>query len=370
MGPDSSVSDIVREIASLQPQYSSKNTEAMQRRGVLIRSVLPQALSVSEARFAVILGEHGQDIGFEGRDGIGRKTPAPWVRIFSRELSPSATTGYYMVIHFSVDGSKCFVTVGCASTKWDNERGDLIKLSYLEIDKNVEWARKTVREAGAASTPFEDEVAIGSDLALPKSFEKATAFCKALNVKALDDDTLLETIDGALALLRIIYDGYNSMEDLPSSEILNIEVGSVANPSKKHAASRQGYGLNSRERRAVELHAMELTRLHLEKLGYTVRDDSSNNSYDFLATSLTEEIKVEVKGTTSHHADAILVTKNELDLHRDPSERTAISIVTGIKLENRSTSPTCSGGLVEYRDPSAIDSWEIIPTAFMLRRRD
>ena len=31
------LSDTIREIASLQPQYSSENTEPMQRRGRLIR---------------------------------------------------------------------------------------------------------------------------------------------------------------------------------------------------------------------------------------------------------------------------------------------------------------------------------------------
>jgi hypothetical protein len=46
----------------------------MQRRGVLIRDLIPQELRAASARLKSALGVHGEDLAFQGRDGTGRKT--------------------------------------------------------------------------------------------------------------------------------------------------------------------------------------------------------------------------------------------------------------------------------------------------------
>lgn len=364
------LAETIREIAQLQPQYSSENTEAMQRRGFLIRRVLPNELAEFQDRFRGKLGAFGDSIAFEGRDGIGRKTPAPWVRIFSKELSPSATTGFYMVIHFSVDGSLCFVTVGCASTTWDSERGDLVKSSDEDIQRKVDWARRVVREAAIDYSSFQDSIDIGSTLSLPRSFEKATAFCQAFSVAEITDDSLLVSIDGSMSLLSAIYDAYSNLEDLSVAERGKIALEAVVNPTKKNPASRQGYGLSTSERKAVEAHAMDLVRDFLVGLGYSVTDVSSTASFDYLATKEDEEKKVEVKGTTSPAADAILMTANEVRLHTDNHEQTALAIVSGIAFVRRGEEAECAGGEIEYRDPSAIDGWSKEPTVYLIRRQE
>jgi len=63
------LSDTIREIASLQPQYSSENTEPMQRKGRLIRQTLPSQLAEYHERFSARLGTFGGSTDFEGRDG-------------------------------------------------------------------------------------------------------------------------------------------------------------------------------------------------------------------------------------------------------------------------------------------------------------
>ena len=360
--------ETIGEIARLQRQYSSENTDAMRRRGQLIRHTLPGELEQYRDRFQSKMGTYGSSIGFEGRDGIGRKTQAPWVRIFSRDLSPSATTGFYMVIRFAADGSRCFVTVGCASTRWDSEKGDLIKSSDQDIEEKVDWARATVRKAGVDAEAFNDTIDIGSSLALPRSFERATAFCQTHEISGLTDHALLASIDGAMRILGAIYEAYANLEDLESSAIATIEIEAAVNPGKNSAASRQGYGLDAKERRAVELRAMEIVREHLEAAGYEVKDESAGQPFDFLATKGGVQTKVEVKGTTSPVADAILMTANEVRLHRDKSERTALGIVSGVTFLERGDSPRCAGGVLEYREPAAIDGWAIEPTAFMVRR--
>ena len=58
------------------------------------------------------------------------------------------------------------------------------------------------------------------------------------------------------------------------------------------------------------------------------------------------ELMVEVKGTISHNPSAILMTGNEVKLHRDNKGHTALAIVSAIKLQKGST-PEAPDGNIE-----------------------
>jgi hypothetical protein len=363
------LAQLVRQIASLQTQYSSENTPEMAARGVLIRRDVPRALGVYRSLFTERLKTHGPHMMIEGSDGIGRKTQAPWVRIASRDLSPSATTGFYMVIHFAVAGDRCFVTVGCGATRWDNEKGDLVRVSDAELRTKVLWARGVLANTGIDCSMFADTIDIGSQHALPHSFEKATVLCQTHSVAGLSDESLVASISEALARLAVVYDHFSQLADLKPEEIAAIDVESVVNPQRRDANSRQGYGLSSPERRAVEQRAMECAREYLLGQGYSVKDVSAKCSYDFLAARESEQIKVEVKGTTSNQADAVMMTAREVSLHSSGAEKTALAIVSSITLVQRGERPQCSGGTLEFIYPWDIGRWECVPTAYIVRRR-
>ena len=102
-----------------------KYTLKMQERGVLIRESIPAAVSELLPQLSSLMGATGADLDVTGSDGLGKKAQAPWVRLFSKSRSPSPTVGYYVVIHFSVDGRRIYVTIGCAATVWDGNAGRL-----------------------------------------------------------------------------------------------------------------------------------------------------------------------------------------------------------------------------------------------------
>lgn len=362
------IASIIKQIAALQLQYSSENTPAMAARGLLIRRDLPRALGAYSSAFAERLGPHGDHMKIEGSDGIGRKTQAPWVRIFSGELSPSATSGFYMVIHFAVNGELCFVTVGCGATRWDNEKGDLVKSSDRDLKAKVDWAVGVLDKQGLDHSTFADTIAIGSEHSLPQSFEKATALCRTLPVAGITDEAVVAAVSEALSFLSVIYDHYGKLGDLTPAEIATIEIEAIANPQRKNANSRQGFGLTGAERKAVEQRAMEVTHEYLTISGYKVKDVSATCSYDYHVSKGVEEIKVEVKGTTSELADAVLLTAKEVALHSSAMETTALAIVSGIAFKQRGPQAECTGGTLEFIYPWDISKWDVIPTAFIVRR--
>ncbi|SFQ29371.1 protein of unknown function [Actinomadura madurae] len=81
----------------------------MQRRGVIIRTEIPERIRNHVETIAAETGTTVSDLGVEGRDGTGLKTEIPWVRVFSRSAAPRATTGWYVVYLFSASGDRVYL---------------------------------------------------------------------------------------------------------------------------------------------------------------------------------------------------------------------------------------------------------------------
>lgn len=76
-----------------------------------------------------------------------------------------------------------------------------------------------------------------------------------------------------------------------------------------------------------------------------------------------------MKGTTSDVCDSVLMTKNEVNLHRMEKGKTGLLIVYGIRLKRGLPAPQASGGTVEAMIGWDIDTWRAQPVAFQLYRQ-
>nr|WP_292237721.1 DUF3883 domain-containing protein [Mesorhizobium sp.] len=113
---------------------------------------------------------------------------------------------------------------------------------------------------------------------------------------------------------------------------------------------------------------MDVAAQFLRDNGYAVRDTSATGSFDFEATSAGTQIKVEVKGTTSDRADGIMMTANEVELHRNEKGNTALIIVSSIRLSEQNGGYVGTGGNMEWLLGWDIDEWSHEPTAFRVTR--
>ena len=357
--------DVLKRICDLQPKYSSSNTPEMQERGRLVRSdladLLKDRLPTLQRAFDAVF----DDLAVEASDGIGRKTEAPWVRLFSKAMSPNPREGFYIVIHFSADGSAVFFTVGCGSTIWSG--GDLRAIPDEELKTRTSWAKAVVMQRFNSLTPFTDEIYLGAKARLPKTFEKATALAKRINKTDLASTDLDGLLFAAAQRLGEIYLAQLDQRDVSQGDQDVDEIVAIAKPLRR--SRRQGQGLNAAERKAVELRAMALAVEFLKGNGYDCKDTSATESFDVSATRAGITIKVEVKGTTSDLCDSIMMTRNEVDLHRSEKGLTGLLIVSKIKLQRDNGSPTADGGEVEDLLDWDIDAWTADPIAFQVSRR-
>ncbi len=357
--------EILAHICRLQTKYSSSNTPEMKERGHLIRHELAQELRDRLPNLQKAFDGVFDDLEVEGSDGIGRKTEAPWVRLFSKAMSPNAREGFYLVIHFAANGSAVYFTVGCGSTVWS--RGDLRPVSDDELMRRTAWARSVIEQRWETISPYHDKIALGAHAPLPRTFEKATAIALRVPVGSLSTADLDAVLFGAAERLGEVYIAQLEQRDVSQGDQDANEVASIARPLTP-LRRRQGFGLTASERKAVELRAMKLATEYLKGKGYQCHDTSSTESFDLLATQPGVEFKIEVKGTTSDLCDSILMTKNEVELHRNEKGSTGLVIVSKIKLIRDPKQPRAEGGSVEMLLHWDIDQWSTEPIAFQVSR--
>ncbi|HUI14057.1 MAG TPA: DUF3578 domain-containing protein [Xanthobacteraceae bacterium] len=354
--------DELLEVIALQREYTYENSPAMQRRGVLIRDLIPQELGAASARLKSALGVHGEDLAFQGRDGTGRKTLIPWVRFFSRSMSPSAQKGWYCVYLFDAPGTGVYLELGHGSTT-------LIEGEYRprppeELAGLVAWGRETLAPV------IQSKRALGQPMVLQgqelgDAYERSAVLTKWYSADAMPSDEVLydDAVEFAGYLKRIYEaDALGLSPATPPPEVLEVESVAAGQPERRGTA--QGFGLSTVERQAVEMHAMRLAKAHLQSLQWRVRDVSSTRPYDFECTRGSEEMIVEVKGTTSI-GEKIVMTRNEVAAHRSHHPHNALIIVHSIDLQRLlPENPKADGGILLMLSPWEIVESQLRPLAF------
>lgn len=115
-----------------------------------------------------------------------------------------------------------------------------------------------------------------------------------------------------------------------------------------------GFLANAKQRRALELRAMEVATAHFLSRGATVRDVSANHPYDLLVEQDGVVATVEVKGTMGEGTE-ILLTRGEVAHHRVAYPNNALVVVSGIRLDGPPEAPDASGGELRLVKPWSID---------------
>jgi hypothetical protein len=223
-----------------------------------------------------------------------------------------------------------------------------------------------LRKKWSRPEPFNDTISLGAKASLPLTFEQATAIASRIGIDRLGSTDVESLVFQACLRLNEIYLAQLDKRHLSLGD-QDIEVMSnLLRPLK--GGQRQGRGLSAADKKSVELRAMVLATEHLLGLGFKCKDTSATESYDILAKSGDAVIKVEVKGTTSDLCDSVLITKNELELHRRERGSTALIIVSGIRLNRADGNTTSDGGIVEALIGWDIDQWIMEPIAFHIFR--
>ncbi|KQQ72950.1 hypothetical protein ASF70_15905 [Rhizobium sp. Leaf321] len=351
--------DMMNEVLELQLEYSPENTDAMARRGIIVRQRIPRWIRARQGELAPSLGEFANEFDVTGKDGTGRKTVVPWVRIFADNQSPNPQDGWYAVYLFRPDGRAVALCICHGSTTWDGMTFQ--PRPAAEALALMNWSRGEIGTA-AAENGFDEGVALGSTAQLPQAYERTTAFSKSYAVGQIPEErVLLEDLVRALQLLEMLYSAANRQPGALARDVLDAaaQINGLINPNRQPRRG-QGYGLSPAQRRSVDERAMTVAREWLQVNGFTgIRDVHLREPCDYRAALGGVAKIVEVKGTTGG-PNVILLTKNEVDLHQQFYPNNVLLIVHGIVLNG----DLAAGGAVEAHDPWRMEEDSLTATAF------
>jgi len=361
--------EIIERIIELQAEWSAENTPAMQERGGLVRDSLPNALRHLTPAFATRLNAPEGDVGVVGRDGSGRKTAIPWVRIFSRDRSPDPRNGWYLVLLFHSEGEKVYLCLSHGSTDWTG--GEFKAKPIEEIAPLMGWAENLLEPFFTAHPELRRKIDLGTRGKLGRPYEASTPVAKLYEGSNLPSEAAFEEDLMMFAeMLRLVYEqeDFGRMPSSEASEFRKAQGEIKAVTEGTRARGGQGFGLTPAERRAVEDHAMKIAENHLIAKGYGCEITSAWAPYDIVASNDDEEIVVEVKGTTSAGAHVIL-TANEVNVHRLRYPANALYVVHSIDLKREAPglSPVASGGVLVVARPWDISSCEMKALAYQVK---
>ena len=107
---------------------------------------------------------------------------------------------------------------------------------------------------------------------------------------------------------------------------------------------------------------MSMAKQYFELEWDSVKDVSANSSYDLLCSRKSEELRVELKGTTTP-GDQIILTKNEVKEAKDPGY--AIFVVCRIDLDrNDPQHPLANGGICRIICPISLAEHKLEPISY------
>jgi hypothetical protein len=342
----------IQEVLNLQKMWAFKNTPEMERRGILVRQELAESLRHLSGKISSRIGISSEDLLVQGRDGLGNKTEIPWTRFGSKLLTPKATDGWYVVLLFAADGSACWLSLSQGSTTWD---GQMFK------SKDAALLLTQANDLRVALRDYPQGWDKPLDLRAQRTvLGEAYEACTALAVPYFDGEVPTEeqiiedvlTISGLLGRTYSILALRGQRGDIAPEIQEALDMANESAGKKTSRSSGQGFRLTQPQKRAIELRAIALATEFLFGQGWeSVEDVGDRESFDLECRRSEDVLYVEVKGTTSL-GQSVVLTRNEVALHKEVHPSNALIIVSEIDLD-RETS-TATGGKLNFISPWVI----------------
>jgi len=336
----------------------------MSERGMVVRTVIPRWIAGQLAAALERLPEDLSDLAVTGRDGTGLKSEIPWVRIYSMARAPKPTDGWYLVYLFDAFGKSIYLSLNQGTTKWTN--GEFHARPSAELTERAAWAREVLVEQ------IGDRSDLHTTIELPTRGSKLGVGYELGNVVSIkysaglvpEENQLRSDLAYMVKLTTDLYEVADvalAVPGDPAPEVLDAIALSTLAAGKKMRGRK--FRLSGPERKAIEDRAVSVCIAHLLQAGYLVEDVGATESYDLDARKPGERLYVEVKGTVSV-GDEVILTRNEVALHREAYPSNMLAVVHGILLDSHSRTPTASGGHLRITSPWKVEDTDLTALSY------
>lgn len=368
-GYGSGVDELLSEVLDLQRVWQAKNTEPMQRRGVVVRTEIRAWLRERAQALAAAMQIPLEDVGVEGKDGAGQKAEVAWTRVYSKSRTPSATNGWYIVYLFSGDGKRVYLSLNQGTTEWI--AGELKPREPAALKKRINWAFPLIDQVAAERTDLLTEIHLNARTKLGKGYEPGNVVAIEYQRDSIpSSEVLSKDLLFMARLLGCLYTAADMSTYVPGDLPLEVREAkqSAATTANRRSAGKggQGFLLTAAERGAIEKRSVLLATEHFEVQGWTVKDVGATKPYDLHLTRGDEKLHVEVKGTMSDGSQVIL-TRAEVESQRKFAPDNALVIVHSIELDRTTEPVSASNGVLHCISPWTIEDETLTVISYVHR---
>tara|TARA_B100000965_G_scaffold175424_1_gene146289 strand:+ start:101 stop:1252 length:1152 start_codon:yes stop_codon:yes gene_type:complete len=354
-----SLSKTIQRTLELQPYWSTYsyqdrfNSPELTERGGLVKNIGPDRLIELINQKEIANKSSYKNWDSNGSNGSGNIARVPWFRLFDTEYSSGAQDGFYLTFLFNFLGNHMCLSLNQASTSGDA----MIPLLEKEISQRVEWARDVVGKDFLSKDGLSDVINLDvkkGQLGYAYALTNITSFVYEID-RVPEEEVIINDINYLLTGLDNIYKALDSGEILPGEYEAELEVevaetekgGARKNKGPSGKKGGQGYNANAKERKAIDMRAMEVSIEHYESQGWKVKDVSKKygGGRDLDVSKNGEKKFVEVKGTTTKNPASVQLTPNEVKHSMKYPENSVLLIVGDIKWEDRKNL-LCTGGKI------------------------
>lgn len=368
---------LLQRILDLAPSYTFRPSPAMRERDA-------SCLELRHRLVDVLSGDAGlAALDLEAAVGghQGSYGPVPWVRVFSRAMSPNATAGIYLAYLFAADGLRAYLSLQQGSSELRAGRMRPVSDAGL-LRANGAAARSSIREL--IESPLGAGLAVKVDLAsshapVKQYARQRIANYEHANILAIQyesrdippEDDLLDDLGRMLTLLAALY-GVAVPRDSAVPPIDSAEVKS-SSESVDDSDRIQGLLRDTAVRRAVEIYAEDSAETYLTERGWNVqRVGHLKLGYDLeCCNSHGHKLHVEVKGTQSGGEEVFLTQNEVMHLYAEtecPGQH-ALYVLSEIEVVGTGKID-CRGGKRTCLWPWTMDRSLLTPTAYAYRVPD
>lgn len=147
--------------------------------------------------------------------GVGQKSEIPWICIFNRNVTTTATKGIYLCYLFKKDMTGFYLVLGQGITTFDELYGSE---RYKNIKKVANYFRNLIDDEKFSRDPID----LGGNKSLSEGYEEGTIISKYYDKNNFTENELLKDLSD----LKIIYD--EICENLINESYMNV-VNNVVN---------------------------------------------------------------------------------------------------------------------------------------------
>jgi len=337
--------DVITLVNEWSAYKSRKTTDALHPIHKLIHNAIPKSLE----SWTPSPG----DYKFQGSDGQGNILAAPWAAVFNRNITESATKGYYLVYLLSEDLERLVLEIGFGATQFEKRFGRGKKF-YEAVDGAVINMRLNSSHLiegclpGSISRTNADRVQLDSsgDFRL-KAYEHCAIYSLTYQTSNLpaDDElkrdyleylSLYDRMANSLLLAEVDDYVLETAEPPKASEALEIAEFAVRPRKKtiKTSEASRGSGNYRRSKKSdkvgrlgeefiFEYEKSQLTAKGFPDLAAKVvfhREDATHRTPGWDITSFFEDGRpkyIEVKSSEGDTINDIILTRNEWEKAQD-----------------------------------------------------